>query len=209
MKPRKSQNAPFSHPWFRGRGGGGGGTNYPSILSKIVVVKSLVTWYMLKRTTRRKSRNTTWQIAYVTMHPTTRSVFKETRRKLNTRFEVDWWTKVIKYSQCRSMPFYCWRVFHKRNRHCNQLWRVHFRGINHFQNKLAISLNDSDNRANMSKICPKILEIPFSLVQLPISLKNLTLIPQFCQTKLSSCHYNFTLANVWEKTYVLNKRWRS
>ena len=34
MKLHKRQNAPFSHPWFRG--GGGRGINFPSILSKIV-----------------------------------------------------------------------------------------------------------------------------------------------------------------------------
>ena len=38
MKPRKSQNAPFSHSWFGGRGG----TNFPSILSRIVALSS--TW---------------------------------------------------------------------------------------------------------------------------------------------------------------------
>ena len=35
MKPRKIQNALFSHPWF-GVKRGWGGTNFPSVLSKIV-----------------------------------------------------------------------------------------------------------------------------------------------------------------------------
>ena len=36
MKPRKNQNAPFSHPWFVGRVGG---TNFPSILSKVEALR--------------------------------------------------------------------------------------------------------------------------------------------------------------------------
>ena len=43
MKQCKSQNAPFSHPWFKGRGWeGDGGTNFPSFLSKIIASCFLV-----------------------------------------------------------------------------------------------------------------------------------------------------------------------
>ena len=51
MKPRDSQNAPFSHPWFGGGGGGGSSINFPSILSKIL-------W---KESTSRNSGHSQWE----------------------------------------------------------------------------------------------------------------------------------------------------